>query len=265
MADYAIGDIQGCYEPLMRLLEHIQFDAHKDTLWFVGDLVNRGPDSLSVLRFIKALPNPARIVLGNHDFHLLSQIFLPNQTPKSDDTLHAIFAAPEKEGLGHWLRRQPLLHYDTALNCVMTHAGIAPNWTLSQAKQYAKELERALRGEHYLDFLSQMYGNTPTYLSDNLTAIERLRVICNYFTRMRFCNPTGALELSLKTKHAPTGLYPWYELPTRHVIKAELIFGHWAALQGLCPTPHVHAIDTGCVWGGPLTALRLQDKKRFTR
>ncbi|MDX2347030.1 MAG: symmetrical bis(5'-nucleosyl)-tetraphosphatase [Legionella sp.] len=266
MTDYAIGDLQGCYDPLMRLLQHIQFDAHKDRLWFVGDLVNRGPESLKVLRFIQALPIAPCITLGNHDLHLLCQIFLPKQTPTPDDTLNAILNAPDKEDIGHWLRQQPLLHHDTALNYVMTHAGIAPTWDIKQAKTYAKQLEAVLSGENYLNFLTHMYGNTPSYLSENLSHIEQLRVICNYFTRMRFCNSAGHLELTVKTNPntAPKGFYPWYALPTRKNIQADLIFGHWAALKGKCPMPDIHAIDTGCVWGGPLTALRLQDKRRFS-
>ncbi|MCH9757004.1 MAG: symmetrical bis(5'-nucleosyl)-tetraphosphatase [Gammaproteobacteria bacterium] len=266
MTDYAIGDIQGCYDPLMRLLTHIEFDAHKDTLWLVGDLVNRGPDSLKVLRFIQALPIPPRISLGNHDLHLLCQIFLPHQSPQPDDTLSAILNAPDKKSLGDWLRQQPLLQHDQTLNVVMTHAGIAPTWTLEQAKTYAAQLETVLCGADYLDFLTHMYGNTPNYLSENDTETERLRVICNSFTRMRFCDTAGHLELTAKTKpeQAPQNCYPWYALPTRKPIQADLVFGHWAALQGMCPTPHIHAIDTGCVWGGPLSALRLQDKKRFS-
>ncbi len=269
MTDYAIGDIQGCYEPLMRLLQRIHFDPHQDRLWFVGDLVNRGPDSLKVLRFIQALPLPPRITLGNHDLHLLCQIFLPNQSPNPDDTLDAILDAPDKHAIGHWLRKQPLLYHDTTLNCVMTHAGISPTWTLTQAKSYAKQLEAELAHEnaqHCFNFLTHMYGNTPTHLSDNLDHISKLRVICNTFTRMRFCNAQGDLTLKLKThpQKAPADYYPWYALPTRKAIPADLIFGHWAALQGVCPTPHIHAIDTGCVWGGPLTALRLQDKQRIS-
>ncbi|MDF1645755.1 MAG: symmetrical bis(5'-nucleosyl)-tetraphosphatase [Legionellaceae bacterium] len=270
MTDYAIGDIQGCYEPLMRLLKHIAFDAHQDRLWFVGDLVNRGPDSLQVLRFIQALPITPRIVLGNHDLHLLCQIFLPNQVPKSDDTLGAILNAPDKKALGHWLRKQPLLHHDEALNCVMTHAGIAPTWTLAQAKTYARHLEDTLQSGQYLHFLSHMYGNLPNHLSDDSSnhhsETERLRMICNALTRMRFCNSAGHLELTLKStpKNTPAHYFPWYALPTRQPIDADLIFGHWAALQGNCPTPGIHAIDTGCVWGGPLTALRLHDKQRFS-
>ncbi len=249
----------------MRLLKTIAFHPEEDRLWLVGDLVNRGPDSLKVLRFIQALPIPPYITLGNHDLHLLCQIFLSNPE-KSDDTLADILSAPDKEALGHWLRKQPILYHDEQLNWVMTHAGIAPTWTLIEAKAHASELEAALRGPSYLDFLTHMYGNTPTILTDSLSHVERLRVICNVFTRMRFCNQAGQLELTIKTKPeaAPDGYYPWYAHPSRKPIEADLVFGHWAALQGHCPTPQIHAIDTGCVWGGTLTALRLQDKKRFS-
>jgi len=266
MVEYALGDIQGCYDALQRLLEHIQFDDKTDRLWFVGDLVNRGPDSLKTLRFIKALPIIPRITLGNHDLHLLCQLFLTNQQPKPDDTLTAILNAPDREELGHWLRKQPLLQHDADLNVVMTHAGIAPCWTLAEAKIYAKELETVLAGAHYLDFLTHMYGNTPTHLSNKLEGMPRLRVICNYFTRMRFCDANGYLELSCKgaPEDLPANTYPWYALPSRRSLDVDLVFGHWAALQGRCPTPGLYAIDTGCVWGGSLTALRLHDKQRFT-
>lgn len=265
MADYALGDIQGCFDALQRLLEHINFDDQTDRLWFVGDLVNRGPDSLNTLRFIKNLPLTPRITLGNHDLHLLCQIFLPNQQPQSDDTLAAILNAPDRDELGHWLRTQPLLQHDPDLNFVMTHAGIAPCWSLEEAKSYAEAIETALAGEHYLDFLSQMYGNTPNHLSDNLDPISRLRVICNYFTRMRFCDAGGYLELTCKDapENPPPNTYPWYAVPTRRPLEIDLVFGHWAALQGVCPVSGLYAIDTGCVWGGPLTALRLHDKQRF--
>ncbi|MDF1677890.1 MAG: symmetrical bis(5'-nucleosyl)-tetraphosphatase [Legionellaceae bacterium] len=266
MTEYAIGDIQGCYEPLMRLLQHIQFNPQTDRLWFVGDLVNRGPDSLRVLRFIKALPISPIITLGNHDLHLLCQLFLKNPKKSSDDTLEDILNAPDKTVLGHWLRKQPLLYHDTSLNIVMTHAGIPPTWTLDTAKAHARTLEATLQSAAYLNFLTHMYGNTPSHLSAAETPIERLRVICNALTRMRFCNEEGHLELSTKTTpdKAPDTITPWYALPTREPIDADLVFGHWAALKGQCPVPRIHAIDTGCVWGGSLTALRLHDKKRFS-
>jgi len=266
MADYAVGDVQGCFNALQQLLEKINFNDHIDRLWFVGDLVNRGPDSLKTLRFIKNLPLTPRITLGNHDLHLLCQIFLPNQQPKSDDTLTEILNAHDRNELGHWLRSQPLLHHDPDLNIIMTHAGIAPCWNLADAKKHAKELETVLAGNDYLDFLAQMYGNSPNHLSNNMRPIERLRVICNYFTRMRFCDANGHLELSYKgsAETPPPHMYAWYAVPSRQPLEASLVFGHWAALQGRCPIKNIHAIDTGCVWGGPLTALRLQDRQRFS-
>ena len=266
MADYAIGDVQGCYEPLQRLLDKIQFNERNDRLWFVGDLVNRGPESLAVLRFIKQLPCTPKICLGNHDLHLLCQLFLDHAKPWDEDTLQEILTAPDRDELGHWLRQQSLLIHDSDLNVVMCHAGIAPIWNLSQAKARALELEQALSSDHYHAFLSHMYGNKPDHWSEDLTGVDRLRIICNYFTRMRLCNAQGDLCLSYKgiIEQAPPQLYPWYNVPSRSEIDADVVFGHWAALQGQCPQPRIHAIDTGCIWGGPLTALRLQDKQRFS-
>lgn len=265
MADYAIGDIQGCYDPLMRLLELMPFNDKVDRLWFVGDLVNRGPQSLAVLRFIKQLPVPAHITLGNHDLHLLSRLFTNNVWENADDTLHEIVQAPDAEELGHWLRKQSILIYDEALNCVATHAGIAPMWDLPTARGLAHELQEVLHGPQYQDFLFHMYGNQPDYWQPHLQGYERLRVICNYFTRMRLCDGKGRLNFSYKgmLRNAPPGLHPWYDVPGRCEIPADIVFGHWAALQGRCAHPRIHAIDTGCLWGGGLTALRLQDKKRF--
>jgi bis(5'-nucleosyl)-tetraphosphatase (symmetrical) len=265
VADYAIGDVQGCYEPLQRLLDLIQFDAQSDRLWFVGDLVNRGPDSLAVLRFISSLPKPALVTLGNHDLHLLASLFSPSSLKGHDDTLQDILNASDGEELGHWLRKQSILCHSPELEVVMTHAGIAPVWDLSQALRLAKELEGALQGDDYREFLTHLYGNKPDSWSEDLTGMDRLRVITNYFTRMRFCDAQGRLELSYKgtLAQAPKHLYPWYEVPHRKEIDVDLIFGHWAALMGQCPHPKIHALDTGCFWGGQLTALRLQDKRRF--
>lgn len=266
MSDYAIGDVQGCYEPLQRLLEHIHFDEKKDRLWFVGDLVNRGPESLAVLQFIYALPIAAQITLGNHDLHLLGSLFGGRPWKGDDDTLQQIINSPHAEELGHWLRQQSILCHSEALNLVMCHAGISPLWDLAQAKSLAQELENALRGEHYKEFLALMYGNMPNIWAQDLVGIDRLRLITNYFTRMRFCDAHGKLELDYKgtIKSAPQGIYPWYEVPVRREIKADIVFGHWAALMGECSQPNMYAIDTGCIWGGPLTALRLQDRQRFS-
>lgn len=265
MVDYVIGDVQGCYEPLQRLLDSFCFDERTDRLWFVGDLVNRGPQSLAVLRFIKNLPLAPRITLGNHDLHLLSKLFGMSPRHNPDDTLHDILTAPDREELGHWLRKQSILYHDPELNVVMCHAGIAPAWDLTKAKALAFELEHTLAGEYYCDFLTHMYGNEPAYLSTDLVGMARLRVICNYFTRMRFCDVDGHLMLTYKgtIEHAPANLYPWYMVPRRHDLEADIVFGHWAALQGVCPNPRIYALDTGCFWGGKLTALRLQDKQRF--
>ena len=265
MADYAIGDIQGCYEPLQRLLDEIHFNEHTDRLWFVGDLVNRGPQSLAVLRFIKNLPVIPRITLGNHDLHLLAKLFGGHTWENGDDTLREIVDAPDSQELGHWLCKQSILYHDPELNVVMCHAGIAPIWDLNQAKALALELEKALTGAHYRDYFAHMYGNDPDHWSDDLIGMDRLRVICNYFTRMRFCDRKGRLVHGYKgpLEGAPSNLYPWYSVPERLEIEAEIVFGHWAALQGKCPHPRIYAIDTGCYWGGKLTALRLQDKQRF--
>lgn len=266
MSDFAIGDVQGCYEPLQRLLECIKFDDRVDQLWFVGDLVNRGPESLAVLRFIKDLAIPAKITLGNHDLHLLGSLFGGKPWKGHDDTIEEILNAPDGEELGHWLRKQSILCHSPALNVVMCHAGIAPMWTLTKAKALAKELEAILSGDQYREFFNAMYGNKPEIWSDDLTGMTRLKVITNYFTRMRFCNENGSLELNYKgsISKAPAHFYPWYEVPHRKKIKADIVFGHWAALMGVCPNPKIHAIDTGCFWGGELTALRLQDKQRFS-
>lgn len=264
MADYAIGDVQGCYDALQRLLEKIDFNDRDDRLWFVGDLVNRGPESLRVLRFIQQLPIQPRITLGNHDLHLLSHLFNCSKWHNQDDTLQAILEAPDRDELGHWLRHQSILIHDEALQVVMSHAGIAPHFTLAEVKVHAMELEAVLSGEDFRDFLKNMYGNEPSVWHDDLTGHAKLRYICNTLTRMRYCNAEGHLMLTYKggIDEAPPGLYPWFAVPNRQPIEADIVFGHWAALSGHCATPHIDVIDTGYVWGGSLTALRLQDKQR---
>jgi bis(5'-nucleosyl)-tetraphosphatase (symmetrical) len=263
--DYAIGDLQGCYEPFMRLLEHIHFDEKTDRLWLAGDLVNRGPQSLEVLRFIKKLPLKARITLGNHDLHLLVSLFTQHSRKNRDDTLLPILKASDAEELGHWLRAQSILYHDPALNVVMCHAGIAPVWDLNLAKSCARELEDALSGDNYRDFLANMYGNEPNCWSPDLYGYARLRIITNFFTRMRFCDLQGCLLLDYKgtIKKAPSGYLPWFTLPDRRPIPVDIVFGHWAALEGECSASNMYAIDTGCLWGGKLTALRLQDRRLF--
>lgn len=266
MPDYAIGDVQGCYDALQRLLEAIDFNDRVDRLWFVGDLVNRGPASLAVLRFIHDLPIAPQITLGNHDLHLLCLLFADKPWHGADDTLQDILQAPDAEELGHWLRKQKILCYSSELNVVMCHAGISPLWDLPLAMRLANELESVLAGEHFKDFLNQMYGNKPDVWSDDLQGVARLRVITNYFTRMRLCDADGRLDLHYSggISGVPAHLYPWYEMPQRKEIDTSIVFGHWAALMGICPHPTIHAMDTGCLWGGPLTALRFQDMQRFS-
>lgn len=266
MADYAIGDVQGCFDSLQALLDAIQFNERQDRLWFVGDLVNRGPKSLAVLRFVKNLPIQPQICLGNHDLHLLSLVYTDRRNKPYDPSLNQILKADDCEELCTWLSQQALLCFDADLNVVMVHAGIAPQWSLAQAQTYAQELEQTLRGPHRNTFLETMYGNTPNHWSTDLDGIPRLRLICNYFTRMRLCYADGSLDLDHNGPlgSAPANCFPWYETPGRQVIGPDIIFGHWAALNGNCPAPHTHALDTGCVWGNSLTALRLQDKQRIS-
>lgn len=266
MSDYVIGDIQGCYTSLQRLLDHVEFNDRVDRLWFVGDLVNRGPQSLEVLRFVQHLAIKPHITLGNHDLHLLACLFGRQIRYNADDTLDVILKAPDAEALGHWLRQQSILHHDVALNIVMCHAGIAPVWDLDKAKACAAELETVLHGPNFCNYLTQMYGNEPNYWSNDLKGMDRLRVIGNYFTRMRFCDANGRLVLNYKgtLEEAPENLLPWYALSNRCPIEADIVFGHWAALQGKCPDPRIYALDTGCYWGGKLTALRLQDRQIFS-
>lgn len=265
MREFAIGDIQGCYDELMQLLECIDFNEHDTRLWFTGDLVNRGPKSLEVLRFIKSLPQKPVITLGNHDLHLIKQIFTTYPSHKGD-TLNDILTAADKEELGHWLRAQHILYHDKNLKVLMTHAGISPLWDLDKAQNLARELENALSGDDFIDFLHNMYGNSPDIWQDDLKGNARLRVICNYFTRMRLCDAKGALVLNYKgtLEHAPKDLYPWYQTPNRHEITDDIVFGHWSALEGRCAHPKIHAIDTGCLWGGALTAISLTSKQRFS-
>jgi bis(5'-nucleosyl)-tetraphosphatase (symmetrical) len=266
VSDYAIGDVQGCYEPLQRLLQLIDFNEREDRLWFVGDLVNRGPDSLQVLRFIKGLPLKPNITLGNHDLHLLGSLFGKKPWKGHDDTIEQVMQAEDGAEIGHWLRKQSILCFSSEFNLVMCHAGIAPIWDLDQAISLARELEEVLSGDDFELFLESMYGNNPNEWSNDLQGIDRLRLITNYFTRMRFCDAHGRLNLEYKGEitGAPSDLYPWFSVPERKEINVDIVFGHWAALMGKSPNPHIHAIDTGCLWGGQLTALRLQDKRRFS-
>jgi bis(5'-nucleosyl)-tetraphosphatase (symmetrical) len=265
MRTLAIGDIQGCYDTLMRLLTRVDFDDHRDRLWFVGDLVNRGPHSLEVLRFVKGLGEVATVVLGNHDLHLLAVRFA-RRAQKVGDTIDPVLNAPDADELLDWLRRRPLLHRDDHLGHVMTHAGIPHVWTLSLAERLAQEVERSLRADTFVQYLETMYGNKPSRWSEDLTGYDRLRVITNYLARMRVINEAGDLELEFKggLEGLPRGFFPWFHAYRERPPQLKLVFGHWAALEGRAATAGIEALDTGCVWGHSLTALDLATSERVT-
>lgn len=261
MAIYAVGDIQGCHAELVQLLDAIRFDATTDKLWLVGDLVNRGPGSLEILRLVKSLGESAITVLGNHDLHLLAVAEGVADLHRTD-TLDEILGAPDRDELLHWLRNQRLLFAQDGY--VLVHAGLLPQWSVAQAESLAREVEAALRGEDYATFLSRMYGNAPHHWEDELTGYKRLRVIVNAFTRMRICTKKGEMEFKFKSEmeHIPAGYLPWFDIPGRASAKSTVIFGHWSAL-GLVLRKNVIALDTGCLWGGPMSAIRLEDRKLF--
>jgi len=264
MSHYAIGDLQGCYRALEALLNKINYDTSTDTLWFTGDLVNRGPDSLSTLRLLSRLPRVVS-VLGNHDLHLLALALAPKAYPVQH-TLDDILDAPDRDELIQWLSRCPLIHHDEYLNYTMTHAGIPPQWTIEETQRYAEEVTQVLRSEQAGLFLEQMYGNEPDQWSESLRGYDRLRYIVNALTRMRFCNKNGALVLDIKAPPNPQNpnLIPWFEYPNKRHPEDRIIFGHWAALMGKTHQPNLFALDTGCVWGNQLTALRLEDQLVFS-
>lgn len=264
MATYAIGDVQGCFKALEQLLIKINFNLQKDQLWFTGDLVNRGPQSLEVLRFVKSLGEKQITVLGNHDLHLLAVAYGVREVYPGD-TIANILTVSDREELMDWLRSRPLLHDDNKLGFVMTHAGLAPSWSLTKAQNLAREVEIILRGPTPKIFLQEMYGNSPKQWDDQLTGIERLRCIINYFTRMRFCYEDGSLDLNYKgdVAHKPAELIPWFDVETRANAQLKIIFGHWAALGGKVDQPYLYPLDTGCVWGNCLTALCLDDESYY--
>lgn len=265
MSTYAIGDIQGCMKQLKKLLKEIKFNAKKDTLWFCGDLVNRGPDSLDTLRFVKQLGNSAVVVLGNHDLHLLA-IAHGTSTCRRKDTLHPILEADDRDELLSWLIQQPLVHTDKRLGYMMVHAGIPPQWAPKECLHYAKEVHLAIQGPNATQFFKHMYGNEPACWDPSLKGQERLRTITNYLTRIRFCDPQGCMELDYKGRpeDAPLGYQAWYSYRQAKQDGLSIVFGHWAALEGACPVKHIHALDTGCVWGGQLTAMNLETKQRYS-
>ena len=262
MATYAIGDVQGCYESLRVLLEVLDFDPAHDQAWFVGDLVNRGPMSLETLRFVKSLGSSAHTVLGNHDLHLLAIVF-GGHSATTSDTFDDVLEASDCEELAQWLRGLPILHQDRGW--VMTHAGMPHIWSVETACALAREVEAGIRGAEYRSYFAQMYGNEPAAWSETVEGMDRLRVITNYFTRMRLIAEDGTLDFTHKgslDETAPEGFRPWFEFEPRFSTRA--VFGHWAALDGETGSDQLHGVDTGCVWGRSLTALRLEDARRFS-
>ena len=265
MATYAVGDVQGCLRPLLSLLERIKFNPARDKLWFAGDLVNRGPDSLFTLRFVKSLGDAAIVVLGNHDLHLLA-FANGHKTLSPRDTLAPILRAPDCDELVSWLQTRPLLHYDEEFDTALVHAGIPPIWNIKTALKRAEEVHAVLRNEERaLKFFKKMYGNSPDTWNGQLAGSERLRLITNYFTRMRFCSSEGKLELTSTAgpNSPPNGYSPWFSFKKHKCRKNRVIFGHWASLMGKTGRNNFIGLDTGCVWGGKLSLYCLNDHTYF--
>jgi bis(5'-nucleosyl)-tetraphosphatase (symmetrical) len=261
MATYAIGDIQGCCDELRRLVDSFAFNPARDRIWFVGDLVNRGPKSLDVLRYVRALGERAVTVLGNHDLHLLV-VAEGLGKPRHDDTLGEVLAAPDRAELLDWLRHRPMVHREG--DHLMVHAGLLPAWDEARAEQLAREVETSLQGPAHRDFLRHLYGSQPDHWSEDLAGADRTRVIVNAMTRMRFCDSAGIMEFQTKGEStaAPAGYLPWFEAPGRAATRSTIVCGHWSAL-GVKLTPKLLMLDSGCVWGRNLTAIRLEDRRLF--
>ncbi len=270
MSNYVVGDLQGCYKPLKKLLKKVKFSETTDKLWCVGDLVNRGPDSLDTLRFLQDMDDSLELVLGNHDLHFIA-IHEGCAPARSKDTLDDLLNAKDCQQLSDWLRQQPLTHHesvDTKIGVrdfLMLHAGVAPHWSLQKTLDLSAEVQYALQDTNYKAFLRHMYGNTPARWHDELEDLDRLRVITNYLTRVRFCDEIGTMQLTVKEglSSAPQGFKPWFEYETI-TPGATILFGHWAALEGYTGKKHIHALDTGYVWGRELTLMRLEDQQLYS-
>jgi bis(5'-nucleosyl)-tetraphosphatase (symmetrical) len=263
MAHYAIGDVQGCNDDLLRLLEAISFDAARDQLWLVGDLVNRGPQSLEVLRQVRDFGSSAHVVLGNHDLHLLASA-AGTRSAARHDTFDDVLAAPDRAVLLQWLRQQRMAYRQTVhgTDYLMVHAGIAPQWSFADALARASEVELALAGDRWAEFMAHLYGNEPDRWDEALSGWDRLRAIVNVLTRLRFCRPDGTMDLVTKegAGSAPEGYAPWFRWRDSDALQACILFGHWSML-GLVANDQVVGLDSGCVWGGSLTAIRLEDRQ----
>jgi bis(5'-nucleosyl)-tetraphosphatase (symmetrical) len=263
VAIYAVGDVQGCHDELLALLDEARFDPADDQLWLVGDVVNRGTDSLKVLRFLRSLGSRAIVVLGNHDLHLLA-VAEGVRALRGADTLSAILEAPDRDELMDWLRQRPLLHADIGVGYCMVHAGIPPHWDLATATALAHEAEKWV-ATHGCAALFPNQAGELVELTPELTAGQRARVIVNYLTRMRVCTADGRMDLAYKgpPAGAPAGYLPWFSHPERKTRDVRVLFGHWAALDGKADAENVFALDTGCVWGRSLTMLRLDDGQKL--
>ncbi|OSN07036.1 diadenosine tetraphosphatase [Lonsdalea britannica] len=266
MATYLVGDVHGCFVELEALLAQVSFDPARDTLWLTGDLVARGPDSLRVLRFVRSLGSSVRMVLGNHDLHLLA-VYAGISRPKTKDRLEALLAAPDIDDLINWLRRQPVLQVDEDLKLVMAHAGITPQWDLDTAQMCAHEVESILSSDSYPLFLDAMYGDMPNNWLPELSGLPRLRFSTNVFTRMRYCFNGGQLDMMCKTPpaQAPSLLKPWFNLPGPVPSEYAIAFGHWASLEGKGTPEGIFALDTGCCWGGSLTLLHWETQRYYSQ
>lgn len=267
MATYAIGDIQGCYGPLRRLLDTLKFDPARDRLWFCGDLVNRGGESLEVLRLVRSLGEAATVVLGNHDLSLCSIAERSgSEQRRANADLGRVLFAEDRDELLDWLRNRPLFHVDRGLGFAMVHAGLAPKWTIELAEKRAREVEAKLRGPNRARLLKQMFGNKPGAWSPKLEGMDRLRVIINVMTRLRYCDVRGRIAFDEKGSPGTqkAGVYPWFEVPGMVKRDLRIVCGHWSTL-GLVNGMGVLAIDTGCVWGGPLTAVELKPQPRVVQ
>ena len=265
MATYAIGDIQGCYEEFSALLDMVDFRSERDRLWLLGDLINRGPGNLAVIRRVMDLGDAAITVLGNHDLHFLA-IHRGGHSINRADTFDDLLSWKRVDEVSDWYRHRLLIHRDKELGYAMTHAGIPHLWSLKQARTLAAEVEEVIRGPKCETFFREMYGNDPHCWHDDLDGMPRWRVLTNYFTRMRLLDEEGCMDFSHKgaLADAPAELAPWFEFRVAHPLKLKILFGHWAALEGHTGHESIIGLDTGCVWGRTLTALRLDDARYFT-
>ncbi|MEX0965206.1 MAG: symmetrical bis(5'-nucleosyl)-tetraphosphatase [Pseudohongiellaceae bacterium] len=269
MSTYVVGDLQGCYKPLKKLLKKVKFSETRDKLWCVGDLINRGPDSLDTLRFLRDMEGSIELVLGNHDLHFIA-INEGCAPARSKDTLDKLLKSEDCQQLSDWLRTQPLAFHASVEtkagveNFLMVHAGVAPHWSLQKTLNLSAEVQLALQDAEYRTFLRHMYGNTPSRWHDELEGMDRLRVITNYLTRVRFCDEIGTMQLTVKEglSAAPEGFKPWFEYE-KISPDTTILFGHWAALEGHTGKRHIHALDTGYVWGRELTLMRLEDRQLY--